>query len=330
MKKVAICGITGVVGQEILNCLKKTNFPVGEIAGFASERSAGKKIDTPFGKTTIQLFEVEKVQNYDFIFLAVGGDFSKQYAKILTEKGAIVIDKSSTFRYIDGIPLVIPEINPETVKGQKLISTPNCTTSILAVALYPLYKKFGLKKIIVSTYQATSGAGKAGMDELEEESRNFLKGETVKNNVFVHPIPFNIIPHIDKFQENLYTKEEMKIVWETQKIFGDPNLNISCTSVRIPTFRSHAEAVTIETEKPITPEEAREILAISPGIEVVDDPASNQYPMPINTNKKFDVEVGRIRRNKIFGEFGLDFFVCGDQLLKGAALNGVQIAHLFL
>jgi aspartate-semialdehyde dehydrogenase len=224
---------------------------------------------------------------------------------------------------------VIPEINPEAAKNSKLIANPNCTTAILAVALYPLYKNFGIKKAIVSTYQATSGAGAEGMAELEAESKKYLAGEEVKNEFFAHPIPFNLIPHIDKFQENGFTKEEMKVTWETRKTFGDPDLKISCTAVRIPTFRAHAEACTIETEKPITPEAAREILAAAPGVKVVDDPEKLEYPMPLNATKKYNVEVGRIRSSLVF-ENGLDFFVCGDQLLKGAALNAVQIAELLV
>ena len=325
--KVGIIGATGAVGIEMVQVLKDRDFPIAELHLFASERSAGKKLDTPFGEIEVELFSVEATKKMDFVFMAVSGDFAKEFApQIATEDGAIVIDNSSAFRYDENIPLVVPEINPDEAKKGKLIANPNCTTAILAVALFPLYKEFGIKRAIVSTYQATSGAGAEGMAELETESKKYLAGEEVKNDFFAHPIPFNLIPHIDKFQENGFTKEEMKVTWETRKIFGNPDLKISCTAVRIPTFRAHAESCTIETEKPISPEAARELLKNSAGVKVVDDPENNAYPMPLNVTKKYDVEVGRIRASLVF-ENGLDFFVCGDQLLKGAALNAVQIAE---
>jgi aspartate-semialdehyde dehydrogenase len=326
--KVGIIGATGAVGIEMVKVLKDRNFPVSELHLFASERSAGKKLETPFGEIEVELFGVDAAKEMDFVFMAVSGDFAKEFApQIAVEDGATVIDNSSAFRYDDAYPLVIPEINPQDAKKGKLIANPNCTTAILAVALYPLYKEFGIKRAIVSTYQATSGAGAEGMAELETEAKNYLEGKEVKNEFFAHPIPFNLIPHIDKFQDNGFTKEEMKVTWEMRKTFGNPDLQISCTAVRIPTFRAHAEACTIETEKPITPEEAREILAKAPGVKIVDNTENNEYPMPLNATKQYDVEVGRIRSSLVF-ENGLDFFVCGDQLLKGAALNAVQIAEV--
>ncbi len=328
--KIGIIGATGAVGIEMVKVLKDRNFPVAELHLFASERSAGKKLETPFGEIEVELFSVDAARAMDFVFMAVSGGFAKEFApQISAEGGAIVIDNSSAFRYNDAIPLVIPEINPEAAKDSKLIANPNCTTAILAVALFPLYREFGIKRAIVSTYQATSGAGAEGMAELKEESKKYLAGEEVKHEFFAHPIPFNLIPHIDVFQDNGFTKEEMKVTWETRKIFGNDELKISCTAVRIPTFRAHAEACTIETEKPITPEVAREILEKSPGVKVVDDPEKLEYPMPLNVTKKYDVEVGRIRSSLVF-ENGLDFFVCGDQLLKGAALNAVQIAEAII
>lgn len=328
--KVGVIGATGAVGMEMVRVLHDRKFPVGELHLFASERSSGKKIATPFGEIEVELFSVEAAREMDFVFLAVSGDFATEFApQIAAEGGAIVIDNSSAFRYDEKYPLVIPEINPQEAKKSRLIANPNCTTAILAVALYPLHKNFGVKRAIVSTYQATSGAGAEGMAELENETKKYLAGEPVKNEIFAHPIPFNLIPHIDKFQENGYTKEEMKVTWETRKIFGEPEFKLSCTAVRIPTFRAHSESCTIETEKPITPEAAREILRKAPGVKVVDDTAKLEYPMPLNATKKYDVEVGRIRASLVF-EHGLDFFVCGDQLLKGAALNAVQIAELLV
>ncbi|MFA5351746.1 MAG: aspartate-semialdehyde dehydrogenase [Candidatus Gracilibacteria bacterium] len=329
--KVGVIGATGAVGAAMIQVLHDRKFPVSELHLFASERSAGKTLITPYGGKTVELFSVEATRKMDFVFLAVSGDFAKEFApQISSDGGAIVIDNSSAFRYEENIPLVVPEINPEAIGKSRLIANPNCTTAILAVALYPLYKKFGLKRVIVSTYQATSGAGAEGMEELKTETAHYLAGEKVSNKIFSYPIPFNLIPQIDKFQENGYTKEEMKVTWETRKIFGNPNLAISCTAVRIPTFRAHSEAITIETEKPITPAEAQEILSKTPGVKLVDNPEKQEYPMPINATKQYDVEAGRIRQSLVFGENGLDFFVCGDQILKGAALNAVQIAEVMI
>lgn len=324
---VGIVGCTGAVGKEMIEVLGTRCFPVKKLHLFASSRSAGKQMQTSFGEIEIEEFSVDKTKDLDFVLMAVSGSFAKEHAPKIAAGKAVVIDNSSAFRYDDDIPLVIPEINAETAKDAKLIANPNCTTAILAVALYPLYQNFGLKKTIISTYQATSGAGAQGMNELLEQSQNYLSEKEVTHETFIHPIPFNLIPHIDAFQENGFTKEEMKVVWETQKIFGDNSLQISCTSVRVPTLRAHAEAATIETEKEITPEAAREILQNAPGVKIVDNPEKLEYPMPLNATKQFDVEVGRIRQSLVFGSHGLDFFVCGDQLLKGAALNAVQIAE---
>lgn len=328
--KVGIVGCTGAVGQEMVKVLKERNFPLKELHLFASARSAGKKISTLFGEITVEEFNLEKAKNLDFVLMAVSGDFAKEYAPQIADGKAIVIDNSSAFRYEKKIPLIVPEINGEEAKEAKLIANPNCTTAILAVALYPLHKKFGVKKTIVSTYQATSGGGAPAMEELREQSQNYLAGKEVTNAKFAHPIPFNLIPHIDAFQANGYTKEEMKVTWETRKIFGEPEMAISCTAVRIPTFRAHAESVTIETEKEITPEVAREILANAPGVKLVDNPEKMEYPMPLNATEKYDIEAGRVRQSLVFGKYGLDFFVCGDQILKGAALNAVQIAEVLV
>ncbi len=330
--KIAICGVSGVVGREILHCLSETKFPVNneDLCLFASKRSEGTEINTPFGKKIIQEFELSKVQQFDFVFLCIGGSFSEKYGHDLTAHGAIVIDNSSYFRYKKDVPLIIPEINPFDIGSKKLIANPNCTTAILSMALYPIAQEFGLNKVIVSTYQATSGAGKAAMDELSTQTQNFLDNKPVINKEFKYPIPFNIIPQIDVFQENGYTKEEMKVTWETRKIFNIHDLKISCTAVRIPTFRAHAESVTVETNQKVTLDKVLELWKKSPGLEIVDNPEKLLYPMPLTATKKFDVEVGRLRKNEIFGDKGLDFFVCGDQLLRGAALNAVKIAHLYL
>jgi len=328
--RIGLIGATGAVGKEMVQVLFDRKFPVTELILFASARSAGKKQETPFGTKIIEEFSLEKTQDLDLVLMAVSGDFAREYAPRIAAGKPLVIDNSSAFRYDDKIPLVVPEINPEDAQGHKLIANPNCTTAILSVVLAPLHRAFTVKKCLVSTYQATSGGGQPAMEELLSESRNYLEGSPVSHEKFAHPIPFNIIPHIDVFQENAYTKEEMKVVWETQKILHDSSMAISCTAVRIPTLRAHAESIVIETKEKISPEAARKILSQAEGVEVRDDIQKNLYPMPLTATKKYAVEVGRIRQNLVFGEHGLEFFVCGDQILKGAALNTVQIAELFV
>lgn len=330
-KVVAIVGATGAVGEEMIRCLHELKFPVKELRLIASERSAGKEIETPFGKLTVQAIAPEVFEGCDIALFSAGGDISKEWRETVVKTGCLMIDNSSAFRYEDDVPLVVPEINGEAARNHHgVISNPNCTTAIAVMALWPLHQAFGLKKIIVSTYQATSGAGAQAMQELLDQTRVYLDGGKPEAHKFAHPIPFNLIPHIDKFQENGYTKEEMKVAWETWKIFGDSQIAISCTAVRIPTLRAHSESIVVETEKVVTPEAAREVLEKTAGVKVVDDTANNLYPMPLNASGQLDVEVGRIRQNLVFGDHGLEFFVCGDQLLRGAALNAVKIAQLFV
>lgn len=329
-QRVAVVGATGAVGTEMVKVLHDRGFPVKELRLLTSERSAGRTLKTPYGDITTSLFGLEATAACDTVLLAVSGDFSKEWAPKIAAQGATVIDNSSAWRYDDAIPLVVPEINAAAARGHKLIANPNCTTAVLVVVLYPLHQLFGLKRIIVSSYQATSGAGAEGMDELVEQTKVKLAGGTATSKVFQHPIPFNVIPHIDAFQANGYTKEEMKVVWESRKIMGIPDLVASCTAVRIPTLRVHSEAVTIEFEKKVTPDAARAALAKAPGVKVVDDPSRNLYPLPLTATEKYDVEVGRIRQSLVFGDHGLDLFLAGDQLLKGAALNAVQIAECLI
>jgi len=329
--KIGVVGVTGAVGVEIIDVLGKRGFPVSELKLFASARSAGKDMKTPFGDLKIEEFSLDSARACDVVFLAVSGDFAEEWAEKIAEgdAGALVIDNSSAFRYTDGIPLVVPEINADAARksDKKLIANPNCTTAIALMALAPLHKEFGIKRCIMSTYQAASGAGAPGMRELEEGAAQFVKGEKVTNSVFAHQLPFNVIPHIDKFLDDKYTKEERKVTWETRKIMDLPDLPVSCTCVRIPTLRAHGESITIETEKPINMERAYAVLNEASGVVVVDDTSKNLYPMPITASTKFDVEVGRLRINDVFGENGLDMFVVGDQLLRGAALNAVLIAE---
>jgi len=324
--KLAIVGATGAVGQEFLNVLEKSSLKFSELRLYASPKSAGKKVKFKNQELIVEAMPEGKILA-DVILASAGGSISKTHAPRWVEDGAVVIDNSSSFRYDKDVPLVVPEVNAkDALKHKGIIANPNCTTAIAVVAVYPLHKEFKIKRMIVSTYQAASGAGQKGIDELLDHTQSYFENKKVQKEIFAHPLPFNIIPHIDVFQDNGYTKEEMKVAWETQKIMGDDSLKISCTAVRIPTLRAHSEAITMEFEKPASVERARAILQQAPGVEVIDDPAQKKYPMPINAAHKFDVEVGRIRKNLAFDN-GLDIFVSGDQLLKGAALNAVQIAE---
>merc|ERR1719426_520860 len=252
--KIGVVGVTGAVGQEIIDVLGNRKFPVSDLVLFASKRSAGKAMATPFGEKMIEEFTLEAARACDVVFLAVSGDFALEWVpKLTADDGPLVIDNSSAYRYDPDVPLVVPEINAEAAKKSKarIIANPNCTTAIALMALAPLHEKFGIKRCIMSTYQAASGAGAPGMEELEEGAAAIANGGTAKNEVFAHPLPYNVIPHIDKFLEDDYTKEERKVTWETRKIMDLPDLPVSCTCVRIPTLRAHAESITIETEKPI-------------------------------------------------------------------------------
>jgi aspartate-semialdehyde dehydrogenase len=323
---VGVVGATGAVGSELVKVLHDRKFPLSELQLFASERSADRTLETPFGALGVRKFELEAARECDIVFLCVSGDFAREYARRLAER-SLVIDHSSALRLLPDVPLVIPEINAEAAQGHRLIANPNCTMAVAAMALWPLHKAFGLKKVIVSSYQAASGAGAEGMSELIAGAGDYLASRPLPRKVFAHPLAFNVIPQIDRFHENGYTVEEMKVCWEMRKVFGEPALPVSCTAVRVPTLRAHAEAITIETAAEVTPAAARAVLAKAAGVRVLDDPAQQIYPMPITASARYDVDVGRIRSSLIFGAHGLDLFVCGDQLLKGAALNAVQIAE---
>merc|ERR1719293_607291 len=328
---VGIIGCSGAVGEEMLKCLQDRDFPTEKVRLFA-KRAAGTVVKSEkFGDITVEPFTIEAGQECEVVLLAVSGDFSTEWSPKISggPLDTCVIDNSSAWRYTEGVPLVVPEINGEGCSSAPLVANPNCTTAVGAMALWPLHQKFGLKKVIMSTYQAASGAGAEGMAELEEGLVEYSKnGQVPKPEVFAHQLPFNVIPQIDAFQENGYTKEEMKVTWELQKIFGLPDdVKVSCTAVRVPTLRAHSESITIETEKPIDPAAARAVLEKAEGLKVVDDPATLKYPMPLNATGNHDVEVGRIRQSIIFGDQGLEFFVSGDQLLRGAALNAVLIAE---
>lgn len=329
--EISICGASGAVGVEIVECLHKCKFPVKSLRLFTSARSAGKKVETRYGELAYEEFSVAKARESDFCFLAVDGDFAREHAHAIGDNGGpVVIDNSSAYRYHDDVPLVVPEINAHAMRGSKLIANPNCTTAVAAMALWPLHQQYKLRTLVVSTYQAASGAGQKGMEELQDGLTSWANNQEVKNKAFVHPLPFNVLPHIDKFRADGYTKEEWKVLAETQKIFADPSIKVSCTAVRVPTLRAHAEALSCDFALAVTPDDARKTMAAGEGVEVVDDTENNRYPMPLNASTKFDVEVGRVRQSTVFGPTGLDMFVCGDQLLRGAALNAVLIAQHYV
>lgn len=331
MKKInlAIVGATGAVGQEILKVMKERNFPYENLKLLASKRSAGKEISYN-GK--VYVVEETTENSFDDVDVALfaGGPASRAFGRIAQEKGVVVIDNSSTFRLDPDVPLVVPEVNPEALKNHKgLIANPNCSTILMVAALNPIYRYSKIKRIIVSTYQAVSGAGKAGIEELKTQTKEVLAGEDINPDKFVHQIAFNLIPHIDVWVEDDYTKEEMKMVYETHKIFNDSNIAVTATTVRVPVFRSHSESIYIETEDNIPVEKVKELLANGEGVVVKDDPANNIYPMPVETSDKDEIYVGRIRKD-LYAPNGLNLWIAGDQIRKGAATNAVQIAEELL
>lgn len=338
MKKynVAILGATGAVGQEFLNLIEERNFPFAELKMLASKRSAGKTIKFMGKDYTVEETTMESFKDVQ-IALFAGGSASQEFAPAAVKAGAVVIDNSSTFRMDPEVPLVVPEVNPEDIgKHKGIIANPNCSTIIMLMALKPLHDVGKVKRVVVSTYQAASGAGKPGMEELEEEAAQIARGEKTNPQVFPvgklpkhYQLAFNAIPQIDVFMDNLYTKEEMKMINETRKIFHEPSLPVTATTVRIPVFRSHAESVNVEFEKEVTLEAARKALADFPGVILRDNPAEQEYPMPLDTSGRNDVEVGRLRLDESVTH-GVNFWVCGDQIRKGAALNALQIAEYMI
>lgn len=325
--RVAVVGATGAVGQEMLRVLGQRDFPIGEIRLLASERSVGKTLQFRGRDEPVQLLEESAFEGIQIALFSAGGSVSKEFVPAAVKAGAIAVDNTSAFRMESGIPLVVPEVNPDAIPAQQgIIANPNCSTIQMVVALKPLHDRSPIRRIVVSTYQATSGAGQKAMDELFSQTRDLLSGKSAEVRAFQHRIAFNCIPHIDVFQDNGYTKEEMKMVGETRKILGDESIQVSATAVRVPVFYGHAEAVTIETEEKITPEEAREILGKAPGVRVMDDPASNTYPMQMDAAGQDETLVGRIRED-ISHPKGLCLWVVADNIRKGAATNAVQIAE---
>lgn len=327
---VAVIGATGAVGLEIIKTLEKRNFPVRQITFLASARSVGRKL--PFRGQEITLRELTKdsFAGIDIALFSAGGGISREFAPIAAKAGCVVVDSSSAFRMDPAVPLVIPEVNADDLKQhQGIIAKPNCTTAVTLMALYPLHRAFGVKRIIASSYQAVSGSGAQGIAELRRQVEQIVGGQPVTREVYPHQIAFNVLPQVDAFLPNGYTKEEMKMENEARKIMHHPTFRASMTCVRVPVYRAHSVAVSAEFEKPVSVEAAREVLSQAPGLDVVDAPEKAEYPLPLYAAERDNCQVGRLRRDCALDN-GLCFWVVGDQLLKGAALNAVQIAEELL
>ena len=327
---VAIAGATGAVGEEFLRVLAKRKFPIGELRLLASSRSAGKKIS--FNGKSYPVSELchDSFAGIDIALFSAGGERSREFAPSAVKAGAVVVDNSSAFRMDPAVPLVIPEINPEDIAKHKgIIANPNCSTIIEAMAVWPIHKINPVRRMVVATYQAVSGAGAKAIEELERQSREVLEGKPPTKKIFKHPIAFNLFSHDSKVGEDGYTEEETKMILETRKIFHDDAIKISPTTIRVPIFRAHAEAIHLELSRPVSLEGARAALAQMPGVRIVDEREKNLFPMPREVSGKDEVFVGRIRKDPDL-ENGLNLFACGDQVLKGAALNAIQIAELLI
>jgi aspartate-semialdehyde dehydrogenase len=326
-QNIAIVGATGAVGVEILRVLERRSFPVASLKLLASARSAGRKLEFQGRPYEVAELEAEAFAGCDVAFFSAGAARSREFVPAARAAGCIVIDNSSAFRMDPGTPLVVPEVNAEDLASHRgVIANPNCTAAILAVAVHPIHKAVGVERIVVSTYQSASGAGAAAMRELEDQVRDYAAGKPIARSVFPHQIAFNVFSHNTRVAENGYNEEENKVVEETRKLFHAPDLAIAPTCIRVPVLRAHSESIALELAKPLSPAEARAILAKAPGVKLVDDAAANHFPMPLEATGDLDVHVGRIRAD-LSNPNGLMMFVAGDQLLKGAAWNAVQIAE---
>lgn len=325
---IAIVGATGAVGVELLQVLERRSFPIERLLPLSSSRSAGKRVSFRGKQIATEELSPASFRGIDLAFFSAGGDISRQYAPIARAAGAIVIDNSSVFRMEPDVPLVIPEINGDDVRLHRgLIANPNCTTAVALMAIYPLHRAFGVRRVFASSYQAVSGSGARAISELRSQVAAAAVNTTPVAEVYPHPIAFNVLPHVDSFLPGGYTKEEMKMQNEGRRIMHLPEFRASVTCVRVPVYRAHSVAVSAEFERPASVEEAHEVLAKAPGLELIDEPQKNRYPMPLYTAGKDNCEVGRVRLDCALDN-GLSFWVSGDQLLKGAALNAVQIAEL--
>ena len=324
---IAVAGATGAVGRKILEILEERDFPVAKLKALASARSVGQSLKFKGNPVIVEELTEDSFEGVDIALFSAGASVSRQFAPFAVKSNCIVIDNSSAFRMEPDIPLVVPEVNPDAVgENPGIIANPNCSTIQMVVALKPIHDKFRIKRVIVSTYQSVSGSGQKAINELRNQTRSLLDGEAIEPNVYPHQIAFNCIPHIDTFIDNGYTKEEMKMVNETQKILGDSSVMVSPTTVRVPVFYSHSESVNVETISPISAKEVKELLSGLDGLQVFDDPASNEYPLAIDCAGKDEVFVGRIR-DDITCKNAINFWVVSDNLRKGAALNAVQIAE---
>lgn len=327
---VVVVGATGVVGRTMVSILAERKFPVEKLSLLASSRSAGQKLSFDGREVTVAELGEGSFDGIDIALFSAGASVSRQYAPLAVQAGCVVVDNSSAFRMEKDIPLVVPEVNPHAVrKAPGIIANPNCSTIQMVVALKPIHDRYRIKRVIVSTYQSVSGTGQKAIAELAQQSQDFLSKKTIKNEVYPHQIAFNCLPHIDTFLDNGYTKEEMKMVNETQKIFEDDTLAVSPTTVRVPVFYSHSESLNVETENPINIGELKKLLAQSPGICVVDSPENDEYPLAIHAAGRDEVMVGRIRLDLTHPK-AVNFWVVADNLRKGAALNAVQIAELVI
>lgn len=325
---VAVVGATGAVGETILRILEERKFPVSRLRLFASERSAGRRLRFQEEEVPVEPLAADAFRGIDFALFSAGASRSREFAPAAARAGAVVIDNSSAFRMDPEVPLVVPEINPEAAfRHQGIIANPNCTTIVMLMPLKPLHDHARVRRVVATSYQAVSGAGAKAIEELRGQVTAWVKGEPLTAEVFPHQIAFNVLPHVDAFLENGYTREEMKLVHETRKILGDETIQVSPTAVRVPVFRAHSVAVNVETERPVSVATARELFAAFPGLRVLDDPSRLEYPMPLTAAGTDDCYVGRIRQD-LSRENALNFWAVGDQLRKGAALNAVQIAEL--
>jgi len=325
--KVIVAGATGAVGREMIATLEKRNFPISELKLLASIRSVGQKIAFKGKEITVEELTKDSFKGFDIALFSAGGSVSKEFAPHCAEAGCYCIDNSSAWRMEKGIPLVVPEVNANVLKKVDfIIANPNCSTIQMVVALKPIHDYAHIKRVVVSTYQAVSGAGQKGILDLKDQMTALENGKNIEIKQFQHQIAFNVIPHIDVFLEDGYTKEESKMIKETNKIMGDDSIKVTATTVRVPVYRGHSESVNIETEKPISREKAIEVLSKADGVIVLDNPAKNEYPMPLFAEGRYETFVGRIRADKTVAN-GLNIWVVSDNLLKGAASNAVQIAE---
>ncbi len=327
---VAIVGASGAVGVEMIKTLERRSFPIGKLTLLASKRSAGKTLKYRGSEIAIQELTESAFENVDIALFSAGGGISKQFAPFAVKAGSVVVDNSSAFRIDPNVPLVVPEINPEDAKThQGIIANPNCTTAITLMALHPLHKAFGVTRVFASSYQAVSGTGAQAISELENQVKQIANNQEVTKEVYPHQIAFNVLPHVDDFLESGYTREEMKLENEGRKIMHHDDFKASVTCVRVPVYRAHSIAISAEFKKPVTVDAAMRVLSEAPGLDVVDDTQNNVYPLPLIASGKDHCEVGRLRLDCALDN-GLCFWVAGDQLLKGAALNAVQIAELLV